>query len=120
MATRYRRNGTQGKQDGVEALVRGWETSGLTQREYCERHGVPLSTFGYYRRRQMQGEREGASSASWPSPMLLPLTIKATNTEQNRSSWDFVLTLRNGRRVESGWGFVDSELARLLRVAEQE
>lgn len=108
------------RRSSVEELVRGWETSGLTQREYCERQGVPLSTFSYYRRRQMQEELEEARSASWPSPMLLPVAIESSNTEQNRSSWDFVLTLRNGRRIESGWGFVDSELARLLRVAEQE
>ena len=98
----------------------GWETSGLTQREYCERHRVPLSTFSYYRRRQMQSEREEASPARWPSPMLLPVAIESSNTEQDQPGWDFVLTLRNGRRIESGWGFVDTELARLLRVAEQE
>jgi hypothetical protein len=26
--------------------------------------------------------------------------------------------LANGRRIESGWGFGDAELARLIRVAE--
>jgi hypothetical protein len=30
----------------------------------------------------------------------------------------FVLALGNGRRIETGWYFVDSELARLIRVAE--
>jgi hypothetical protein len=30
----------------------------------------------------------------------------------------FVLTLGNGRRIASGWGFGDTELARLIRVAE--
>jgi hypothetical protein len=30
----------------------------------------------------------------------------------------FVLTLANGRRIESGWEFSDGDLARLIRVAE--
>ena len=30
----------------------------------------------------------------------------------------FVLVLGNGRRIASGWGFGDAELARLIRVAE--
>jgi hypothetical protein len=30
----------------------------------------------------------------------------------------FVLMLCNGRRVASGWGFPDTALARLIRVAE--
>jgi hypothetical protein len=30
----------------------------------------------------------------------------------------FVLMLVNGRRIASGWGFGDAELARLIRVAE--
>jgi len=29
-----------------------------------------------------------------------------------------VLTLGNGRRIASGWGFGDVELARLIRIAE--
>jgi len=30
----------------------------------------------------------------------------------------FVLMFGNGRRIASGWGFEDAELARLIRVAE--
>jgi len=30
----------------------------------------------------------------------------------------FVLMLGNGRRIASGWGFGEAELARLIRVAE--
>ena len=30
----------------------------------------------------------------------------------------FVLMLGNGRRIASGWGFSDTALARLIRVAE--
>jgi hypothetical protein len=30
----------------------------------------------------------------------------------------FMLTLRKGRRIQSGWGFGEAELARLIRVVE--
>jgi hypothetical protein len=30
----------------------------------------------------------------------------------------FALVLRNGRRIESGWNFRDTDLARLIRIAE--
>jgi hypothetical protein len=30
----------------------------------------------------------------------------------------FVLMLGNGRGIASGWGFGDTELARLIRIAE--
>jgi hypothetical protein len=30
----------------------------------------------------------------------------------------FILSLANGRRIESSWGYADAELARLIRVAE--
>jgi hypothetical protein len=30
----------------------------------------------------------------------------------------FALVLRNGRRIESGWDFRDTDLTRLIRIAE--
>jgi hypothetical protein len=32
----------------------------------------------------------------------------------------FTLVLRNGRRIQSAWGYRDADLARLIRVAEAE
>ena len=31
--------------------VRGWRISGLTQKEYCEREGIPLERLGSWKRR---------------------------------------------------------------------
>ena len=30
----------------------------------------------------------------------------------------FTLVLSNGRRIETAWNFIDTELARLIRIAE--
>ena len=35
----------------IERLVKGYEESGLSRREYCEREGMPVTTFDYYRQR---------------------------------------------------------------------
>jgi hypothetical protein len=34
--------------------------SGLSQKEYCQEHGISYSTFGYYRMRQLRAEQDGS------------------------------------------------------------
>lgn len=34
--------------------IRAWSVSGLAQADYCQRQGLPLSSFGYWRRRQRE------------------------------------------------------------------
>ena len=47
------------EREAVRALWRGhfeaWRLSGLTQREYCERHGVSLKSFGNWRGQLKRG-----------------------------------------------------------------
>lgn len=129
-----RKNGLAGNGNGKgEELIRGWEASGLTQREYCERRGIPMTTFGYYRRLELKnreqgqqreeeekgGNGEGDSAARVSA--LLPVTVSRLSVvaEGKQADGGFVLTLRNGRRIEAGWGFGEAELARLVRVAER-
>ncbi len=91
-------------------VVAGWERSGLTQREYCGRHGIPLTTFDYHGRRARQQPRQVAR--------LVPVHIVNPEPEPKPEPGGFVLVLRNGRRIEGGWAFAEEGLARLLRVAE--
>ena len=46
------------------SLVRDWESSGQSQRSFCDAHGLKLGTFSYWRRQylQMQGVNEEALS----------------------------------------------------------
>jgi hypothetical protein len=87
----------------IEELLEGYGTSGMTRVAYCQQVGIALSTLGRYLR-QSSGRRQGLvrvklDAAMGPHP-------------------SFVLVLRNGRRIESGWQFQDADLARLIRVAE--
>ncbi len=71
--------------------------------EYCRQNGIVLSSLGRYLRRTKSPEQE-----------LVQVKVEAS-PEPGRG---FVLMLGNGRRIASGWGFGDTELARLIRVAE--
>jgi hypothetical protein len=89
----------------IEQLLKGFQSSGQTQIEYCRQAGIALSTLGrYLRRHRGSGQR------------LIRVNVKSA-AEPARG---FVLVLGNGRRIESCWRFADTDLARLIRVAEGE
>lgn len=84
-------------------MVEQFRASGLSQMEYCRQTGTVLSTLGRYVRRMEQ-----------PEQRLVRVKVEAPPDAGS----GFVLMLGNGRRIASGWGFGDAELARLIRVAE--
>jgi hypothetical protein len=76
--------------------------SGMTRREYCAEHGIGMSTLDYWRRAHRKRR-----------PRLVEVTIAA-----QPGGPGFALILCNGRRIESSWGFAETDLARLIRAAE--
>jgi hypothetical protein len=78
-----------------------YESSGLTRREFCQRRGIPVSTFDYWR-------REHAAK-----PRMVAVRVAATEPPAH-----FTVGLSNGRRIEGLWRFGDGDLARLIRIAE--
>ncbi len=102
-----KRNESGRSAEETARLVGAWERSGLTQREYCQRHGIPVTTFDYHRRRARQQQPSQAAQ-------LVPVRLVSLEPEPS----GFVLVLVNGRRIEGGWAFAEEGLARLLRVAE--
>jgi hypothetical protein len=95
-------------------LVFEWDRSEMKRRDYCEHHGIPLTTFDYYRRRTREQQRQKAVR-------LVPVSIVSpkAKTEPGAEAGKFTLVLVNGRRIEGGWGVAEEDLARLLRVAER-
>ena len=89
----------------MEQVVQQYRASGLSQREFAEQTGIKLSTLGRYVRRDGRTE----------VPQHL-VRVKLEAPVEPDSG--FVLMLGNGRRIGSGWGFSDTALARLIRVAE--
>ena len=61
-----------------------WELSGLTQREYCERHGLSLKNFGNWRA-QLKREDAAGPEARWGRhPRLRPMTSPMTRPRTKR------------------------------------
>ena len=84
----------------IRGLVDGFAKSGMTRREYCEKHNIPVTTFDYWRR------------ARKSKPRLVEVAI------ETQPSAGCALILANGRRIESSWKFAEAELLRLIGVAE--
>ncbi len=87
--------------DDIRRLVKEFEGSGLTRREFCQRQHIAVTTLDYWRRTHSRLARliEVEMAANEPTP-------------------GFILSLANGRRIESDWSFGEAELARLIRIAE--
>ena len=84
-----------------QRIVEGFAQSGMTRREYCQKHNLSVTTFDYWRQIRKR------------KPRLVEVALKETP-----SAAGFALVLGNGRRIESGWGFAEADLLRLIRAAE--
>jgi hypothetical protein len=89
----------------VRRLLESFQRSGLTRRQFCEREGIPRSTLDCYRHR----------AKAKPATRLARVAVAAPPKPPCEH---FTLVLANGRRIESGWNFDQSDLARLIRTAE--
>ena len=89
----------------------GYEHSGMTRQQYCDLHGIPVSTFAYHRRRIQ--ERQPKSQGQ----QLVRVEVSRPE-QQSSPGQGFVLTLARGRRIESPWNFGEQELMRLIRIVE--
>lgn len=96
----------------VERLLKGYGESGLSRQEYCRREGMPVTTLDYYRQRST---RKAAAARTVAASGLVKVKLEAASVDPQRV---FTLVLVNGRRIESGWDFGDTEMARLIRIVE--
>jgi hypothetical protein len=86
----------------IRRMIKEFQSSGETRREFCQRRHIPVTTLDYWRRR-----------AQPRPPRLVEVEVAASE-----ASASFSLSLANGRRIESSWRFADAELVRLIRIAE--
>jgi hypothetical protein len=73
--------------------IQGWQSSGLSQREYCERAGVALSTFTLWRGR-LQGRTVAATVPLSTTVEIVPIAKLPKIQERFLT---LVYTLGNGR-----------------------
>ena len=94
----------------IERLLQGYKESGLSRQEYCQREGIPVTTFDYYRQRSTRKAEAKGRTAGLVKVKLEAAPLQAQSV--------FRLTLANGRRIERSWTFSGAHLARLIRIAE--
>jgi hypothetical protein len=96
----------------VRQLVSAFPASGLGAREFCQRHGLALSTLrrNLKRQRQAQGPPE-------TGVRLVAVKLKATPAPAAPPA-ALEVVLAGGRRIGVAPGFDERTLGRLVRVLE--
>ena len=94
----------------VEQLVVEYATSGMSRVEFCQKHGLTLSTLARYQRRREQGHDEGAGPSRW-------LAVELSGAHATGAS-GLAVVLRGGRRIEVGHGFDAQTLQQLVSLLE--
>lgn len=93
----------------MRRMLEEYGASGLTRQEFCRRRSIALTTFDYWRREHAMRPRKQEQRSR-----LVKVEVAASEA----AGQGFTLNLANGRRIESSWRFAESELARLIRIAE--
>jgi hypothetical protein len=88
--------------------------SGISREEFCRTHHIARSTLDFWRRRSGNQAVVKLVSVKVAAPAKAAQAAQPTSVART----GFVLSLPNGRRIESTWQFGDAELARLIRIAE--
>ena len=102
---RRRRSGAE-----VEQLVVEYGTSGMSRVEFCQEHGLALSTLARYQRRRQQGHDDGAGPSRW-------LAVELSGAHAAGAS-GLAVVLRGGGRIEIGRGFDAQTLQQLVSLLE--
>jgi hypothetical protein len=98
----------------VERLVEEYEASGLGRQEFCNRHGLSLSTLNRHRKRDQLLQQTKTTGR------LIPVEIsQAKQPDANERCGELLVWLSSGRRIEVRGGFDPKLLEQLVRVLEQ-
>jgi len=95
-------------------VLRRFQDSALSQKEFCLREGLSLPSFLYHYYR-----RTKSSQLATTSPSFLPVIVKPIPQYHPEPNDALVLVLPAGRRLAVSAGFDRSTLERLLDVLEE-
>jgi hypothetical protein len=87
-----------------------YQTSGMSRVEFCQKHGLALSTLARYQKRREQGQDENAGPRRW-------LAVELSGAHVAGAS-GLAVVLAGGRRIEVGRGFDARTLQQLVNLLE--
>jgi hypothetical protein len=100
----------------MRRVLAGWQLSGLTLREFGERHGIPLSTLTWWRRVfRHAGDQEGNSTAV-EKPVVF--TEVPPPAKVSRIAAVVEIVLRSGDLVRVPAGADSETLQRVLQALQ--
>lgn len=79
-------------------LPRQWRESGLTQREFCEREGIALPTFSYWRAKELKGELSSEPASPAP-PVPATCFAEVLVAESSAETHAIEITYPSGTKV---------------------
>ena len=91
-------------------MVAEYAAGGMSREEFCQKHGLALSTLAQYQRRRKQAQDEGTG----PSRML---AVELSGAHAAGAS-GLAVVLTGGRRIEVGRGFDAQTLVQLVSLLE--
>ena len=94
----------------AEQLVVDYEAGGMSRVEFCQAHGLALSTLARYQRRREQGQDGGGGPSRW-------LAVELSGAHPAGAS-GLAVVLTGGRRIEVGRGFDAQTLQQLVSLLE--
>lgn len=89
-------------------LIERQATSGLSQRNFCDAQGLPLSTFTYWKRKLARGDAK-LPSAEAETPLFTPIQALPEGDEPLHS-------VRTGKESGPGGWMLDLDLGGGLRL----
>lgn len=92
------------------ALIRKWESSGISQVDFSRQHGIAKSTFGYWRRKYL---RETGNSSKKGS--FIPVKVESPNKFSMDTTGMIEIIYPNGVRMVCPAGMDLSRLHSVLR-----
>lgn len=94
----------------ADQIAADYESSGLTQQAYSERHGLALKTLARYVARRRRGNRESATPPQWVAVEL---------STKRGAAGELAVLLPSGYRIEVNRGFDVTTLRQLLGALER-
>lgn len=91
------------------SMIRKWESSGLSQEKFIGQHGIPKSTFGYWRKKYLK-----ETSHKTKKDKFIPVKVSDTAKSIENNSGAIEVVYPNGVRLVCSEGMDLSRLKPLI------
>ncbi|MBT7349840.1 hypothetical protein HN803_03530 [candidate division WWE3 bacterium] len=95
-------------------LIERWDSSGLTQKNFCLQEGVSVSTFGYWRKRYIEYRQESFHCSNTDHKRFL--SVEQIPAEQSEGYGKISIRYPNGVELSCPDGMTLNQLRTLINL----